>query len=745
MAFAAGVGLGTIAPAAWAPWFVVLGAVAPIPTFLRPTRRTLAPIGPALAAGVVLATAPTPACDLPDTGPWIGRFEATPRSGSARMHPVAGCGAWTVVLGRSMGAPPAGTLVLVEGEVVEGRYRPWIAAKTIERVDESTAGFDRGAWRWSWVRWRDRRVDQVHRLYGDRGPLVAALLFARREGLDPEVRDAFAAAGIAHLLAISGFHVGVLAVLLTQLSIVARVPRRMVLSAVALGVWAYVGLIGAPDAAFRAAVILTAVVAARGRGRPSSRWAPLASAALILLLLDPTRIASPGAQLSFAGAAGLVAWSGGWGRDTQRYLDRRFPLARRLPRGWLSPIAAGCAATLATMPIAAWHFERVSWVGVPVTLLATPLVSAAMPGALLSLVLEPLAPGAAAFVAGGTAVLLDVVTRLAASVASVPWMVFWASQADVMAVMVGVAVAAWIARSPHVGREGRRLRTVLLVVAVSVVAPVARSALTHGTLEIRMLDVGQGDAVAVRTPRGRWILVDAGPPTRGSPLGQPVVRALRRAGVGALELMVLTHADADHFGGAEAVLAALPVARIVDPGLPVGKEGYVELLGGAAKRGVPWSPARVGDRLEVDGVGLTVLAPSDSAVDRLASSPGPPDANEASVILLLEWRGFRALLTGDAFKDAERAVMERVGDIDVLKVGHHGSDTSSDADFLDAVKPEWALISVGRNNRYGHPSPDVVRRLKGAASEVLRTDTDGEIRVVVRRSGRLDVRTARDR
>lgn len=701
-------------------------------------------MAPAFAAGVVLASVPAPPCHLDPAEGWIGRFEATPRGGSARFHPEGGCGTWTVVLARDVDVPPAGQRVAVEGDVVEGRYRPWIRARSVVPLDGASRSSVE-AWRWSGVRWRDRRVEQLHRLYGDQAPLVAALLFARREGLDPEVRDAFAAAGIAHLLAISGFHVGVLALLLTRAVMLARLPRRFVLPTVAVGVWGYVGLIGAPDAAFRAAVILSAVVAARARGHPSSRWAPLAGAASILLLLDPSRIASPGAQLSFAGAGGLVAWSGEWSREMEEKLGRRVPMLRRSSGRWLSPVAAGCAATLATTPIAAWHFERVSWMGIPVTLLATPLVSAAMPGALLSLALDGFFPAGAVFVAGGTSVLLVAVTRLAEGVASVPWMVVWATRFDVVTLVVAVVGAGWAARSARVGREGRRARTVILVLVAFGAAPTVRTMVGYGTLEIRVLDVGQGDAVAVRTPSGRWLLVDAGPPGRGRAQETPVVRALRTAGVRALEVLFLTHADADHFGGGTAVLSTFRVGEVVDPGLPVGKAGYAALLEGAAARGVPWRAGRAGERISIDGVRLTVLAPTDSSVIALSDDPGRPDANEASLILLLEWRGFRAVLTGDAFKDAERSVVGAVGDVDLLKVGHHGSDTSSDRDFLRETKPEWALISVGRSNRYGHPDPKVVRRLWEVDAEVLRTDTDGEIRVRVRPSGRIDVRAARDR
>jgi len=182
-----------------------------------------------------------------------------------------------------------------------------------------------------------------------------------------------------------------------------------------------------------------------------------------------------------------------------------------------------------------------------------------------------------------------------------------------------------------------------------------------------MLDVGQGDAIAIRTPRGRWLLVDAGPPARGEGAGRPVVQALRARGALRVETLVLTHPDLDHIGGAAAVVEHLRPRTILDPMLPAPKTGYADLVELAVARGVGWSAARAGDVLDVDGVSLRVLHP-----DTLPSDA--EEGNAASVVILLEWRGFEALLTGDAYVDVERAIAGDVGDIDVLKVGHINPD-----------------------------------------------------------------------
>ena len=549
------------------------------------------------------------------------------------------------------------------------------------------------------MRWRDGLVRRLERLYGERAPLVAALVLARREGMDRALGETFARTGIAHLLAISGI-LGGAALALLRLVRVGR--RRAGLGAAALA-WAYVGLIGFPAVACRAALILALVAIAKARGCPPARWGALATALLILLVIDASKLTSAGFQLSFMGAAGLVAWA----RPVTGAIRRA--TASRCPQGVASGLGVGVAATLATLPVVAWHFERVSLVGIPVTLAATPLVSLALPGAIASVMVDPLSPGFAAFLAGGVDVLLGALEWGTGRVAEWRWASAWTSRASVAAGLVGCAIGSSVARHPRVRARGR-WAVVTAYVAIGLVAwPLLVTLRGWGTLEVLMIDVGQGDAIALRSPRGRWLLVDAGPPLRTGPDpgAHPVVRALRARGVGRLEGFVLTHPDLDHIGGATAVIASFDIGAVYDPALPAGKTDYLEVLAAASAASVPWVAARAGRTIDCDGVTVQILHPSDP----LAAEGG---VNEASVILRVTYGDFDALLTGDAYKEVERRIAALVTDLELLKVGHHGSDTSTDSLLLALAQPEVAIVSVGRANRYGHPDPDVLGRLERA-------------------------------
>jgi len=394
-------------------------------------------------------------------------------------------------------------------------------------------------------------------------------------------------------------------------------------------------------------------------------------------------------------------------------------------KGILDGLVVGVAAFIATAPIVAHHFGIVAPVSVLAGLPAVPLMSLSVVGALVALVVHPVAPLAAEHFAASVGLLLDAldwVAEMAAqlpygngNVARPPWL-SWS-----LAGLVGILGH----RALSYG--ARRLRRILGV-GMAVTTLVAWPLVPFGgapALEMHFLDVGQGDAVAIRTPGRRWILVDTGPADSRFDAGERrVLPFLRERGARRVEALVLTHPHLDHIGGAAAILRGIPVGMIIDPGLAVGSQVYLDLLASLDGSETKWREARAGRTIELDGVRLEILWPEPEALD------ATEDANQISVVIRVSYGDFAAVLPGDAGAEVEEALAARYGpglSAQVLKLGHHGSATSSSEPWLDLIGPEVAVVSSGRRNRFGHPAPGVVARVERRGIEIARTDLEGTV------------------
>jgi competence protein ComEC len=612
---------------------------------------------------------------------------------------AGGCGGGTVTL-RWPTARPAGggSTWLVAGPWLGSAGRGLLRVRSARALDATRHG--RGAL-------RDRIAARSAALFGTRAPLVDALVIGRRADLDPDLRERYTRSGLAHLLSISGLHVGFLAAWLALALRLLGAPPRIRTGLSALVVFAYCWLLGFPAPATRAGLMLAIDGVARLRQRIVAPRGTVALAALAVMVGDPWAMQSVGAWLSVAAIAAVI-WA-------ERAVSR--PALLKL-------LAPAVAATLVTAPITAFTFGTVAPIGVLANLIAIPLGAIAVPGVIFALGLSALVPALGGLLAAGSGLmlaLLDIVAGLAAAIPgghiiSPPG---WPAALVWVAVL---AVAWWLWNAP------RRPWLVTARVAFVLVFVCWGSLLwraprdSDGVLTVHFLDVGQGDAAALRTPAGHWVLIDGGPRTPKSDAGRRVVLPfLRRLGVGALALVVATHGDADHLGGLPAVVEALRPKVVLEPGEPLGRPLYLEFLADVERAGATWHPARTGDRLELDGVTFQVLSPDSSWLAR------QEDANEESVVLLVTYGATRLLFMGDAGLPVEDRLRGRVGRVDLLKVGHHGSLTATSDAWLDELAPREAVISVGARNTYGHPAPSVLARLVQHQVTTRRTDQLGTI------------------
>lgn len=673
LGFVMGVGLAPFGPVA--PWPLAVAALLLVPLVGRGALR----LGAAgLLAGLALPHGWPPGPDLRGEVALVGTRvgAATGRSAAvevARWRHVAG--AWHPGEGRVevrfRDRPPrAGAVVVVQGmasaltprglpgapdRVVAARrvgVRATVAARTVAVIGPEGAPAGPP---------------------DDPTGLLRALALGDRSGVDDEATLVLRRTGTSHLLAISGFHVGVMAWM------AAAAARRVrcalgVLRPGGVGRWelavgvaagaAYAWGAHAPLSAQRAAGVLVLGALGRAAGRRVEAMPLLGLVAVAVLVGDPAAVATPSFQLSFGAVVGLLGLGG--------------PLLAVMPTGrlrWLSTsLAATLAATLGTLPAAAWWFQELPPLSPLANLIAMPITSLVLVpcAAVATVAPEPLATWGDHLGSVGARGMLALLAPLAVE----PFR---------PAVGVGGSAVLWgaLAMAPRwPGVAG------VLALAALALRPVP----VVGT--VTFLAVGQGDATLVEHADGRRWLID------GGPAGAGVAAWLRRRGVRRLDRVIATHDQADHAGGLGEVVRTLRVGRVERS----DHRGAGVLCHEAVARGVPCEVPR-------------------GALHPPAAWEGSP--NDRSVVL----SALGVLLTGDIEAAAEARLAPRVAAHAVLKVPHHGSATSSSPALLAAVRPEVAVVSVGAGNRFGHPRAEVVDRYARAGVALLRTDRDGTLRM----------------
>jgi competence protein ComEC len=438
----------------------------------------------------------------------------------------------------------------------------------------------------------------------------------------------------------------------------------------------------------------------------------------------PTALLDPGFQLSFAAVAAIFTAV----PRVRARLDG-YPL----PSGAADALAVSLACGLVTSPIVLFHFGQAPLYTVPANLAAFPAAPLVLGFGLGAAAVDPMSPNAAAglaSLAGWAAAWLELVARVVAGLPS--------AQIGMHGAIVIVALATGAllaARMLDTRLRARSLRTpaVLAVCGASALAVawiVTRPAPAWNrpvALRVTFLDVGQGDATLLETPRGR-VLVDEGPPEAD------VARQLAGMGIRSLSAVVMTHPQRDHVGGASEVVRRLRVGVLLHPGLAARGAESDEALAAARKRGVPVRVVRAGWSFRAGGLRLRVLWPEDE---------GTPteDPNLNAVVIVASYGETDVFLSADAESDVTARLP--LADVEVMKVAHHGSEDPGLAEELETLQPEIAVVSCGRHNDYGHPRPETLAALRGSPGLALyRTDEDG--RVTVESDGRrLLVRTAR--
>ena len=559
--------------------------------------------------------------------------------------------------------------------------------------------------------------------------IVAGELWGARAELPPELRAEFQETGTVHILVTAGLHLGVVALLVMSLLRVLTVPRMPACAIAIAAIWGYALFSGLHLPATRAALMISFGLCAHALGARARSWNAFAIALGALALLWPQSIAGASFALSFSCVGAIVLL----GDELKALLERV-----ALPEGVKEALVLTAATQIGTWPLTASIFLLVSPYALLANFLVVPVVGVTMILAAAQLACTTLAPFAQLF-ANANSWLLGWIVAAVHTIASLPHATYSPTPAPAWAIAaydIALVSAVWCWK-----RDLRTLAATALFLGVTLV--VAPPLPVDTRLRITVLDVGQADGIVIQTPAGHTLVVDAGgklergtgTESSAEKVGERiVVPFLRRAGVHHIDALILSHPHGDHAGGLAPLLRAFHVDEFADSGQRYGGYAYNDALQTARSDHVPIVYPRAGAIWRTnDGVTLTFFAPQ---IPFIIGSRN--DINNNSLVFLLQYKSFRMLFTGDAGAEAEQRILDEGNDLraDVLKVGHHGSAYGSTPEFISAVHPRYAIISVGRHNMFGHPAPSTLETLHRFEIQTYRTDENGA--VVLTSDGKLN-------
>ncbi len=535
-----------------------------------------------------------------------------------------------------------------------------------------------------------------------------------RSGLTPSDYIRYVDTGTSHILAISGIHISIVFVTATVFFEALAFARRRASLLALLMVWLFALMAGGRAPALRAAIMFTVYVLADFAGRERDAPTALSIAALLFTLWRPDILFDAGFQLSFLSVASVLL-----------FLPHFSEVLERLPRPLRQPLAMPVAVLVLPLPVAAYHFNSISLAAPLANLLVVPLLGAALWLCFATSALSFVWMGAAALFGHALLPVTLLIGWCIDSVRGLPYAHLDISRPSGMALLCyWLAACALVAvfANPRWRRRAGAAAGLLLALAIVCWRPVPAP-------EAVVLDIGSADAIYIHTPGGDTLLIDGGDRSAYEDAGERILLPFLRArGIRRIDKVILTHPHRDHIGGLLTVFEKIRVGELLigaelNTSAPETEEARLAAL--CVEHAVPVRTVRKGDTLALAQATLHVLHPDTAWA-------GATNPNNRSVVCRLDWSGGSLLLTGDIEKPVETALCGPACRSDVLKVPHHGSNTSSTGPFLDAVAPQFSLISTGPRRGRDSVSPQVLERHRERGITVLRTDRHGGIRIPLR-------------
>lgn len=578
----------------------------------------------------------------------------------------------------------------------------------LKSTDLKKIGQDRAAGRKSYK----VILRQIQRVFQnkDRG-IVAGVLLGDDEWIAEEVDELYFTLGIGHILALSGFHLGIITIIMMWLC------KRVGLSyytrqiVVLMGIWGYTLFTGAASSTIRASIMATIILIARCLWEEEDMPTSIALAAIVILMGNPFQLYQVGFQLSFVAIISICISS-----ILIEELEEHYKPNKKVKQV-LNYVLPPLSIFLGISPVLAYHFFEFPLLGTLLNFVILPIFALIIPYMIICLGISLIHIELARALGMLVNYTLNSINIIGEQLLEYPLMTLCIGRPSIGSIVLYYSLL--IITLLGITRKMQIKQGCIIVVSLAIV-PLVVSIGSENYLQITQLYVGQGDASVVVTPRKRAVLIDGGPMGKGN----TVERFLKYSGINQLTSVVLSHPHDDHISGViELIQSGVMVENVIVPsGFII--EGLLKTLYEECSRsGIDIYEVDCGGSIAIDNVAFKWLWPNSEAE--------AVEVNEHSAVLLLEFGEFQMLYTGDIGKETELKLSDRLEDIEVLKIAHHGSKNSTDSRFLLQTKPEYAMISCGINNLYGHPHQETLETLGAYPVKCLRTDRNGAITIDV--------------
>lgn len=551
---------------------------------------------------------------------------------------------------------------------------------------------------------------QILRSGTDAEAFTYAMLTGQISDLSPMAKSDLQASGLAHLWSVSGIHTAFLVFLIMFLLRLARLRAGWQFIVIITSLFLFSAFSGFQPPVIRASIMASWLSAAYLIGRKRN-WLPaLSASALISLAINPAALFNASFQLSYATVGSLLVFQ----KTISEHIDG-------VPHKTKGTLSGSIAAQILPIPLIAYYFGRIPIFSVLANMLVLPIAAGSFYLAIFGLPLSAVGLDLSIKAAN---LLSGYILNLGAFFNSMP--ISTIAITPLTLVMLALIPLIFIWKKPR--KQPLKFATILIIslaiFAVEQWWPTANNVITGRRLVVEFLDVGQGDATLITGPHHEIVLIDSGPKA------YLIQQHLLKRKIKKLDLVVATHADADHISGLPQVLKNFNVRAVADNGFPKNSFLYRDFLATIRRRKIRYILARKGQNISVGNLKLAILNPPKNFFRGTAS-----DDNSNSIVIKLKYYETSFLFTADATFETEQRLTASGLQSTVLKVAHHGSASSTSNSFLQKAKPKVAIISAGRHNVYGHPKPVLIARLRRTDADIYRTDVSSDIKVVASRHG----------